>query len=269
MSLFQTALETLLRTIFLTLGIGPQIPLLDKIIPFFGFETWSASAAAHLFLGAACGAVFSQRHNLVSQLSSVLQLAIRREKPKSVDETIPLVWITLLAAAFLSGTLMHRFVPNLNSVQPWVAYIVFLVMLGLAHPFRRQNKLYYDWSWKEALWIGLPLGVLADPTLSPWLTLSIWMIPLGRLRSFKPHALVYLGVFVWIYQTSRLAYIHHDSLESNWALALISGIAFFTSYLKFKWQQERDYIWNPKWQIVFLATLIVLSILDHFLSVFG
>lgn len=166
MTLFQaivTAVIGVFSEIF-PVGAGAYQSLLEF---FFGWNVSSPQLTGAIDLGFCLGLAFTLRHDLLSHLSSFLQVIVYRKKPRAMDERMP--FFILIALFFpVAAFFFARQSPILPSEDPYLFAAIFSlsgIPLAFFDYYTKKNKSIYDWNALDAAFIGLGSAALAVPEI--------------------------------------------------------------------------------------------------------
>ncbi len=166
MNFFQTLVAAAVFSLTTVFATGTQFHAIASE-QLFGW-TWlpqSGPLLLALQLGTGLGLFVHFRHDILSHLSSLLQIAIYRRKPTSIDEKVPLFLFISLGLFFLArhylAPLLEPFyasMPSLTSVTAAVvgASFVAITFLWIFSDSRsRRTKSMADWNLFDAFILGI------------------------------------------------------------------------------------------------------------------
>jgi undecaprenyl pyrophosphate phosphatase UppP len=239
MTLFQSILQTLLGAFaeFLPIGEGAHRQLL---ISALDWPTPSPATTAALFLGAAFASFAYFWADWASMLSSLLQLALFRRKPRTLDEKLPL-FIAIAALPPMIGWIYLRpLLPETLSSEEWTGGLLVAGALayGLSERFSRKNKHLYDWNSLDALVMGIfQLAWLIPGGGRIW-GASLAAFLRNHARESTAKFAIYVSFPVLSLQAAAAAsevtwgMPHADLQETSWWIfALCAALALFASLL--------------------------------------
>ena len=132
---------------------------------FFGWDVSSPRLTGATELGLFLALVFSLRHDLLSHISSFIQVIVYRKKPMAMDERMPIFVLVGIIAPILAFFFLRRS-PILPSENPYLfAGVLALsaVPMAFLDGYTKKNKSIYDWNALDAGLIGIGSAALAIP----------------------------------------------------------------------------------------------------------
>lgn len=164
MTLFQaivTAIVGVFSEIF-PVGSGAHRSLLEY---FFGWDVSNPRLVGATELGLCLALVFTLRHDLLSHLSSFIQVVVYRKKPRAMDERMPIfVLIAIVVPVF--AFFFFRRSPILPADSPVLFACVFglsAIPMAFLDNYTKKNKSIYDWNALDAALVGIGSAALAVP----------------------------------------------------------------------------------------------------------
>ena len=165
------AAQEVLKDLFPGLSVSTEVLLLGQVCVF--------AAIALRF-----------RHDLFSQIVSVIRLAVERRRPMAVDETMPLLYLcTLLPVVLVGLVLPSETIAGALGENGWILHALALIAAGLTvwvETRMNHSKTFAYWNVLEASLIGI-VAILSN---LPFLTFLTAAFIVGRFRGFRLDALL-------------------------------------------------------------------------------
>jgi undecaprenyl-diphosphatase len=156
----------------------------DQLVPFLlGWPAPEGVMIGGLAFGALLSVLIYFRHDWASIISCFLQVIIFRKRPMTLDERLPIFMFLTSAPA---GIVWYYFHEQLIQAS-WSPLIVAGLTAGLAIPlmtsenFSRKNKGMFDWTWLDAL----ILGIAEIAAFVPGCGRMTALLPAALLRNFN------------------------------------------------------------------------------------
>lgn len=168
--------------------------------------------AAHL--GAVGALLFFLRHEWVSVIIGVFRMLGYRRRPQTLDETLPLYLLLILApASVIYAALRYFSYPG----ELFVGCLVPALLLIWAERRSRQSKRFLDWNASFSIALGLTLGLSALPGFDVvWIVLFIgFLFDFGREALYKIALFVLLPVLGIETALARIQLLENASQSSN------------------------------------------------------
>jgi undecaprenyl-diphosphatase len=225
MSTFQAIVYGILH------GFTEFLPISTKahnlLVPYaVGWPEPTGALGGALSLGALLALLVYFRHDWASIISSFLKVIIYRKKPMTLDEHLPLfLAITSLPAAGV----WYYFHEQLIQAE-WSPIIVagllaaFSVPLFMAENFSRKNKGMFDWTWLDAL----IMGVAQLASFVPGCGRMCAILPVALIRNFNREAAAKYAFFSSMpYLVGSTAYwLHGLDLHAAQPMPDLSWLSF-------------------------------------------
>jgi undecaprenyl-diphosphatase len=199
----------------------------DLLVPYlFNWPGPSGALSGALSLGALLALLVYFRHDWASIFSCFLQVIIFRKKPMTLDERLPLF---LLITSLPSGLIWYYFHEQLLNAEwsPWVVAALlgaFAIPLVTSENFSRKNKGMFDWTWLDAL----ILGVAQMASFVPGCGRMTALLPAALLRNFNREAAAKYAMFASMpyLAGSSLYWLRGVSLHAPRPMADVSWLSF-------------------------------------------
>src|SRR6185295_9532328 len=130
----------------------------DLAVPFLvGWPGPTGALSGALSLGALLAVLVYFRHDWASIISCFLGVIVYRKKPMTLDERLPLF---LTVTSIPPGLAWYYGHESLERAEwsPWLIaglLVAFSLPLLMSENFSRKNKGMFDWTWFDALVIGV------------------------------------------------------------------------------------------------------------------
>jgi undecaprenyl pyrophosphate phosphatase UppP len=166
MTLFQaiiTAIIGVFSEIF-PVAAGAHRSLLEY---FLGWNVSNPRLIGATEFGLFLGMLITLRHDILSHISSFLQVIIYRKKPMAMDERMPIFILTGVVVPMLAFVFFRQN-PILPSENPYL-FAAVLALSGIPMAFldnyTKKNKSIYDWNALDAALVGIGSAALAVPEI--------------------------------------------------------------------------------------------------------
>ncbi len=150
---------------------------------FLGWNVSSPALQGTIELGIFLSLLFALRHDLLSHISSFLQIIIYRKRPRAMDEQMPL-FVLIAIIAPIAAFFLFRRMPISPLEDPYLFAGIFgLSGLPLAFfdYYTKKNKSIYDWNVLDAALVGIGSAALSIPEIGR----TTGAFTLASLRGFN------------------------------------------------------------------------------------
>lgn len=194
---------------------------------FLGWNVSHPKLQGAVEFGIFLSLLFALRHDLLSHVSSLIQVVLFRKKPKAMDERMPIFVLIALVPAVLSF-IFFRQLPILPSEKPLLFAAVF-GLSGLPMAFfdyyTKKNKSIYDWNALDAAFAGVGSAALAIPEVGR----TTGAFTLIALRNFKREGAAKFILFVATPILGLSAWYHLVGPGSTIALSEFPQMYYYAS----------------------------------------
>ena len=193
------SMQEVLRSVFVDNGVSLETLQLGKICVLLAI-------------------LFRFRHDILSQIVSVIRIAAERRRPETVDETIPLLYFCTLVPVIVVGFFLRSDeVLQQLSDHGWIMHLLG-VIAGLVviwvETRMNHSKTFVYWSVLEASLVGT-ICIFSN---LPFLTFMTAAFMIGRFRGFRLEALLKFALICSL--PLQIAYVF---AEWNGTRAIIDG----------------------------------------------
>ncbi len=226
MTLFQAIIASIVGVFSEIYPIAPGAH--QGLLEFFlGWNVSHPRLQGAVELGIFLSLLFALRHDLLAQVSSLIQVIVYRKKPKAMDERMPIFVIIALVPAVVSF-LFFRQLPILPSENPVLFALVFglsgLPMAFLDY-YTKKNKSIYDWNVLDAAFLGLGSAALAFPEIGR----TTGAFTFSALRNFKREGAAKFILFIATPLLGLSAWYHLRGPGSTIALSDFPQAYYYAS----------------------------------------
>lgn len=194
---------------------------------FLGWNVSHPRLQGAIELGIFISLLFTLRHDLLAQVSSLIQVILFRKKPKAMDERMP-IFVLIALVPSVASFLFFRQSPILPSESPFLFAAVF-GLSGLPMAFfdyyTKKNKSIYDWNALDSVFIGLGSAALIIPEVGR----TAGAFTLSALRNFKREGAAKFILFVATPLLGLSAWYHLRGPGSTIALSDFPQTYYYVS----------------------------------------
>ncbi|MBC7385857.1 MAG: hypothetical protein H7301_06815 [Cryobacterium sp.] len=171
---------------------------------FFGWNVSHPRLQGAVEFGVFLSLIFTLRHDILSHISSFIQVVVYRKKPRAMDEKMP-IFILIGVVAPIAAFFLFRQSPILPSENALLFAAVF-GLSGLPMAFfdyyAKKTKAIYDWNLPDAVLVGIGCVSLVIPELGRTLGAFTVAGARGYKREGAAKVILYfatpiLGVSAW------------------------------------------------------------------------
>lgn len=164
MTLFQ-AIVTAIVGVFseiLPVGSGAHRSLLEY---FLGWDVSNPRLIGATELGLCLALAFTLRHDLLSHISSLVQVVVYRKKPRAMDERMPIFVLIAIVAPVLAFVFFRQspILPGANPILFACVFGLSAIPMAFLDNYTKKNKSIYDWNALDAALVGIGSAALAFP----------------------------------------------------------------------------------------------------------
>ncbi len=226
MTLFQAIIASIVGVFSEIFPIAPGAhqTLLEY---FLGWNVSHPKLQGAVELGIFLSLVFALKHDILAQISSMIQMIVYRKKPKAMDERMPIFVLIAVIPAIASFLFLRR-----SPISPSENPFLFAAVFGLSgipmaffDYYTRKNKSIYDWNGLDAAFIGLGSAALAIPEIGR----TTGAFTVSALRNFKREGASKFILFVATPLLGLSAWYHLHGPGSTIALSDFPPTYYYAS----------------------------------------
>jgi undecaprenyl-diphosphatase len=194
---------------------------------FFGWNSGHPRLQGAVQLGVFIALLVYLRHDVLSQVSSLLQVVIYRKKPRAMDERMPL--FVVIAVIFpIAAFLFFRQMPINPSEQPYLFAAVFGlsgIPMAFLDSYTKKNKSIYDWNFLDAALVGLGSAAVAIPEVGR----AAGAFTFSAMRNFGREGAAKFILYIATPVVGLSAWYHLEGPGSTLAVGEFSLLYFYVT----------------------------------------
>jgi undecaprenyl-diphosphatase len=194
---------------------------------FFGWNSGHPRLQGAVQLGVFAALLVYLRHDVLSQVSSLLQVVIYRKKPRAMDERMPL--FVVIAVVFpIVAFLFFRRMPINPSEEPFLFAAVFGlsgIPMAFLDSYTKKNKSIYDWNFLDAALVGLGSATVALPEVGR----ATGAFTLSAMRNFGREGAAKFILYIATPVIGLSAWYHLEGPGATFAVGEFSLLYFYVT----------------------------------------
>lgn len=194
---------------------------------FFGWNVSHPRLQGALELGIFLSLIIALRHDILSQVSSLIEIVLYRKKPKAMDERMPIFVLIALVPAILTFIFFRQ-----SAILPTEKPFLFAALFGLSglpmaffDYYTRKNKSIYDWNGLDAMLVGIGSAAVIMPEIGR----TTGAFTFSALRNYKREGAAKFILFIATPLIGLSAWYHLKGPGSTLALSDFPQMYFYVS----------------------------------------